>query len=76
MHTLFDVSQVVIANAYHHRSDAASSLVALFGIGGAMMGFPWLDPFAGLVCLRFCFALLCVFFNGGFAFWVGSSLVF
>jgi divalent metal cation (Fe/Co/Zn/Cd) transporter len=44
------VSQVVIANAYHHRTDALSSVVALVGIGGAMMGYGWLDSFAGLVC--------------------------
>lgn len=43
------IMQVVIANAYHHRSDAWSSLVALVGIGGAMVGYPWLDPLAGLV---------------------------
>jgi cation diffusion facilitator family transporter len=40
-------SQTVIANAWHHRSDALSSLVAMAGIGGAMAGFPMLDPLAG-----------------------------
>ena len=33
-------SQTVIANAWHHRSDALSSVVAMAGIGGAMVGFP------------------------------------
>jgi hypothetical protein len=39
--------QTVIANAWHHRSDAASSAVAMVGIAGAMAGFPALDPIAG-----------------------------
>ncbi|MCQ2347097.1 MAG: cation diffusion facilitator family transporter [Paludibacteraceae bacterium] len=40
-------SQAVIANAWHHRSDALSSVGALVGIGGAMLfGGQWtvLDP--------------------------------
>ena len=40
-------STVVIANAWHHRSDAFSSVGALLGIGGAMiLGSRWtvLDP--------------------------------
>eukprot|EP00277_Geminigera_cryophila_P002982 CAMPEP_0179435686 /NCGR_PEP_ID=MMETSP0799-20121207/19755_1 /TAXON_ID=46947 /ORGANISM="Geminigera cryophila, Strain CCMP2564" /LENGTH=333 /DNA_ID=CAMNT_0021215223 /DNA_START=30 /DNA_END=1031 /DNA_ORIENTATION=- len=40
-------SKTVIANAWHHRSDAMSSVVAMAGIGGAMVGFPMLDPLAG-----------------------------
>jgi len=40
-------SQTVIANAYHHRADAGASAVALLGIGGSIMGFPWMDPVAG-----------------------------
>ena len=42
-------SQVLIANAWHHRSDALSSVVALVGIGGSLMGWRVLDPLAGLV---------------------------
>jgi divalent metal cation (Fe/Co/Zn/Cd) transporter len=41
-------SQVLIANAYHHRSDVATSVVALIGVGGASIGFPFLDPLGGL----------------------------
>lgn len=44
-------SQVVIANAWHHRSDAYSSIVALFSVGIAMT-FPSLiivDSAAGLI---------------------------
>ena len=42
-------SPVVLANAWHHRSDALSSIGALAGIGGAMvLGDKWtiLDPIA------------------------------
>ncbi len=36
-------SQMLIANAWHARSDAASSLVVLVGIGGNLMGYTFLD---------------------------------
>ncbi|EKX47086.1 hypothetical protein GUITHDRAFT_137697 [Guillardia theta CCMP2712] len=39
-------SQTVIANAWHHRSDALSSVVAMVGIGAAMSGYPIMDPIA------------------------------
>ena len=42
-------SKVVIANAWHHRSDSLSSLVALLGVGGALLGYPYLDPVGGLI---------------------------
>ena len=42
-------SRMLIANAWHHRSDAVSSVVALIGIGGAQWGFPVLDPIAGIL---------------------------
>ena len=44
-------SQVVIANAWHHRSDAYSSVLALISIGLAMSvpGFLAADPFAGML---------------------------
>ncbi len=35
------------ADAWHHRTDALSSVAALIGIGGARMGYPILDPLAG-----------------------------
>jgi cation diffusion facilitator family transporter len=41
-------SRGLIADAYHHRSDALSSVAALIGIGGAKLGFRFLDPLAGL----------------------------
>ncbi len=37
------------ADAWHHRSDALSSIGALIGIVGARMGFPILDQIAGIV---------------------------
>ena len=45
-------SQVMIANAWHHRSDALSSVAAAIGIGGAiLLGEQWavLDPLASIV---------------------------
>ncbi len=42
-------SKAVEADAKHHRSDALSSLVVVIGIAGARMGYPLLDPLAGLV---------------------------
>lgn len=42
-------SSMLIANAWHARSDAASSLVVAVGIGGNLLGFPLLDPIAALV---------------------------
>ena len=45
-------SQAVVANAWHHRSDALSSIGAAIGIGGAiLLGDRWtvLDPLASIV---------------------------
>lgn len=42
-------SQTLIANAWHHRSDALSSVAALVGVGGSMVGLPLCDPAAGLL---------------------------
>lgn len=42
-------SRGLIADAHHHRSDAFSSIAALIGIGGAKLGFRFLDPLAGLI---------------------------
>lgn len=45
-------SSALMADAWHHRSDALSSIGALIGIGGARLGLPVLDPVASLViCL-------------------------
>jgi cation diffusion facilitator family transporter len=42
-------SPSLIANAWHHRSDAISSIAALIGIIGAGLGFPFMDPLAGAI---------------------------
>ncbi|KAG6787148.1 hypothetical protein D5086_005899 [Populus alba] len=42
-------SGLMKANAWHHRADAISSVVALIGVGGAILGVKFLDPLAGLV---------------------------
>ncbi|MGQ3888055.1 cation diffusion facilitator family transporter [Legionella sp. CNM-1927-20] len=42
-------SPLIIANAWHHRSDAASSLVVTIGISGSFMGFPYLDAVAAVI---------------------------
>jgi hypothetical protein len=39
-------SQMLIANAWHARADAASSLVVAVGIGGSLMGYRYLEPLA------------------------------
>lgn len=40
------------ADAWHHRSDALSSVGALIGVGGSMLGYPVLDPIASvIICL-------------------------
>ena len=42
-----------MADAWHHRSDALSSIGSFAGILGARMGFPVLDPIASLVICLF-----------------------
>lgn len=46
-------SAALLADAWHHRSDAFSSIGALIGIGGAIMGFPIMDSIASLVIFFF-----------------------
>jgi cation diffusion facilitator family transporter len=46
-------SPLLQANAWHHRSDAISSVVVFIGIGGAVAGWPWLDAFAALAVAVF-----------------------
>lgn len=42
-------SSMLVANAWHARSDAASSLVVAIGIGGNLLGLALLDPIAALI---------------------------
>ena len=46
-------SGALMADAWHHRSDAFSSVGALIGIGGARLGFPIMDSIASLVIFLF-----------------------
>ncbi len=48
------------ADAWHHRSDALSSVGSFAGIGLAKLGFPFMDPVASLVI---CFFILKVAFD-------------
>lgn len=41
-------SSSLIADAWHHRSDAISSIAAFVGVFGAIIGFHYLDPLAGI----------------------------
>ena len=53
-------SLAVIANAWHHRSDAFSSLAAFIGIGGAiLLGGKWtlLDPLVGVIISLLIFVM-------------------
>lgn len=42
-------SDLLRANAWHHRTDAISSIVVLVGIGGTLLGFAYLDLVAALI---------------------------
>lgn len=42
-------SDLIIANAWHHRSDALSSVVVIVAVLGAIAGAPWLDALAALI---------------------------
>ncbi|MFU8833323.1 MAG: cation diffusion facilitator family transporter [Wenzhouxiangella sp.] len=42
-------SALIAANAWHHRTDALSSVVVILGVLGAMMGLFWLDAVAAIV---------------------------
>lgn len=53
-------SSVFMADAWHHRSDALSSVGSLIGIVGARMGFPVMDAIA---CVGICLCILKVGFD-------------
>lgn len=56
-------SGALMADAWHHRSDALSSVGALIGIAGARMGYPVLDPIASLVICVFILKAACDVFQ-------------
>lgn len=53
-------SAAFMADAWHHRSDALSSIGSLIGISGAMLGFPVMDAAASLLI---CFFILKVAYD-------------
>ena len=56
-------SGALMADAWHHRSDALSSVGALIGIAGARMGYPILDPIASSVICVFILKAACDIFK-------------
>ncbi|MCL2678400.1 MAG: cation diffusion facilitator family transporter [Clostridiales bacterium] len=46
-------SEILKADAWHHRSDGLSSIGSLIGIAGARMGLPIMDPIASIVICAF-----------------------
>ena len=56
-------SGALMADAWHHRSDALSSVGALIGIAGARMGYPVLDPIASLIICVFILKAACDIFK-------------
>ena len=42
-------SNLLLANAWHHRSDAVSSIVVLVGIAGTQLNMPKLDAYAAII---------------------------
>lgn len=63
-------SNLLRANAWHHRSDALSSLIVAAGIGGSMLGFGYLDSAAAIVV-----ALMVIKVGGGLAWQALRELV-
>lgn len=55
-------SGVLMADAWHHRSDALSSIGALIGIAAARMGYPVMEPIASIIiCVFICKAAYDIF---------------
>lgn len=55
-------SDALMADAWHHRSDALSSVGSFIGIGGAMLGWPVLDSVASvIICIFILKAALDIF---------------
>jgi len=42
-------SNSLIADGWHHRSDSLSSVAALIGVGGALLGYNFIDPLAAIL---------------------------
>ena len=59
-------SEAFKADAWHHRSDAFSSIGSLIGIAGARLGLPWMDPAASIVICFFILKVACDILLGAF----------
>ena len=46
-------SSAMLADAWHHRSDALSSVGSLVGVGGAILGYPIFEPIASVIICIF-----------------------
>ena len=56
------IKGALMADAWHHRSDALSSIGAFVGIFGARLGYPILDPVASIVsCFMIAKAAIDIF---------------
>ncbi|MBQ9604617.1 MAG: cation transporter [Firmicutes bacterium] len=69
---VFD-STALMADAWHHRSDALSSVGALVGIAGARLGYPVLDKAASLLICLFIFKAAFDIFSDAVSKMVDSS---
>ena len=57
-------SSAMLADAWHHRSDALSSIGSLIGIGGALLGFKIFEPIASVViCIFIAKAAIDIFMD-------------
>lgn len=57
-------SDALMADAWHHRSDALSSVGSFIGIGGAIIGYPVLDSVASVVICVFILKAALDIFKG------------
>ncbi|MFH2068970.1 MAG: cation diffusion facilitator family transporter [Candidatus Omnitrophota bacterium] len=67
-------SPALIASAWHHRSDAFSSIPTFLGILGARVGFPFMDPLAAAITSIFILRVGLDIGQGVFAELVESSV--
>lgn len=42
-------SKLIEANAWHHRSDALSSVIVIVGVAGTLAGYAWFDAIAAII---------------------------
>ena len=57
-------SSSMLADAWHHRSDALSSVGSLIGVAGAILGFPICEPIASIIiCIFIAKAAADIFFD-------------